>query len=313
MDLFPSLPLAGWAGSKETVHRFLQVVGKIRLGASVRRNHWWNVPFYVTGRGLTTRPMWSAGRDAIFAIDLDLVAHDLQINHLDGRRVSIPLTGQSVASFHDRTHEALQGLGIEVSVPRDTPFDLPDSGRPFGQDAEHDIYDPVAVNTYWRVLSQVSLILELFSAGYSGKVSPVHHFWHTFDIAVTRFSDRRIDFSPDVDSVTREAYSREVISAGFWFGDSQTPSRPSIPTRRPNRWRCRSAAAAGVRELAVPRIRSPGGAALRRRPRCRGSGGDDAGLLESAYQAGARLAGGTPLVRRVSGGITDPVLLAAHE
>jgi hypothetical protein len=173
MDLFPSLPLAGWAGSKETVHRFLQVVGKIRLGASVRRNHWWNVPFYVTGRGLTTRPMWSAGRDAIFAIDFDLVAHELQINHLDGRRVSIPLTGQSVASFHDRTHEALQGLGIEVSVPRDTPFDLPDSGRPFGQDAEHDNYDPVAVNTYWRVLSEVSLIPELFSAGYSGKVSPV--------------------------------------------------------------------------------------------------------------------------------------------
>ena len=314
MDLFPSLPLAGWAGSKETVHRFLQVVGKIRLGASVRRNHWWNVPFYVTGRGLTTRPMWSAGRDAIFAIDLDLVAHDLQINHLDGRRVSIPLTGQSVASFHDRTHEALQGLGIEVSVPRDTPFDLPDSGRPFGQDAEHDIYDPVAVNTYWRVLSQVSLILELFSAGYSGKVSPVHHFWHTFDIAVTRFSDRRIDFSPDVDSVTREAYSREVISAGFWFGDSQTPFPAFYSYTAPE--------PVGLADQPL----RPESASWRDR----GSGHlavlpyDDAraaedpvettlDFFESAYQAGARLAGWDVAGQACPGGITDPVLLAAHE
>lgn len=312
MELFPSLPLASWAGSKETVHRFLQVVGKIRLAASVRRNHWWNVPFHVTGRGLTTRPMWSAGSDAIFTIDFDLVAHELQVNHLDGRRVSIPLTGQSVGSFHDRTHEALHSLGIEVPVPRDTPFDLPDSGRPFGQDTEHRVYDPVSVSTYWRLLSQVSLVLELFSARFSGKVSPVHHFWHTFDVAATRFADKKVDQSPDVDSVIREAYSREVISSGFWFGDSATPSPAFYSYTAPE-----------PTELAEQSLRPDSARWLER-----GSAHlavlpyDDARaaadpvetvleFFESAYQAGARLAGWDAAGQACPEGITDPVIQAA--
>lgn len=309
MELFPSLPLEGWAESKETLHRFLQVVGKIRLVASVRRNHWWNVAFYITGRGLTTRPMWSARSAAIFTIDFDLVAHELLINHLDGRSCSIPLIGQSVASFHDHTHQALDSLGIEVAVPRDTPFDLPDSGRSFADDTEHRTYDPVSVNTYWRVLSQVSLILEQFAAGFSGKVSPVHHFWHTFDIAVTRFSDRRVAHSPDVDSVTREAYSREVISAGFWFGDSRTPYPAFYSYTAPE-----------PEELGDHSLRPESARWVER-----GSSHlavlpyDDAraaaepvetvlDFLESAYQAGARLAGWDVSGQASPGGITDPLL-----
>ncbi|HYZ02736.1 MAG TPA: DUF5996 family protein [Candidatus Binatia bacterium] len=312
MELFPPLPLAGWAESKETMHRFLQVVGKIRLALGVRRNHWWHVPFHVTGRGLTTRPMWSAGSDAIVTIDFDLVAHELLINHLDGRSVSIPLVGQSVASFHDRTHDALHSLGIEVPIPRDTPFDLPDSGRPFSSDTEHAVYDPVSVSTYWRVLSQVGLVLELFSARFSGKVSPVHHFWHTFDVAATRFADRWVDQPPEVDSVTREAYSREVISSGFWFGDAEsgnpafysyTAPEPGGLAGQPLRPEEASWLESGSGHLAV----LPYDAA-------RADADPVAAVLdffESAYQAGARLAGWDIAGLACPGGITDPVLRAA--
>jgi hypothetical protein len=312
MELFPSLPLAAWAGSKETVHRFLQVVGKIRLAASVRRNHWWNVPFHITGRGLTTRPMWSAGSGAIFTIDFDLVAHELLINHLDGRSVSIPLTGQSVASFHDRTHQALHSLGIEVRVPRDSPFDLPDSARPFTQDTEHSVYDPVWVSTYWRVLSQVGLVLELFSARFSGKVSPVHHFWHTFDIAASRFADRWVDHPPDVDSVIREAYSREVISSGFWFGDSESPSPAFYSYTAPEP---EGLAQQSLRPASASWLeRGSGHLAVLPYDDARASADPTATVLdfyESAYQAGARLAGWDVAGCACPGGITDPVLRSA--
>lgn len=312
MELFPALPLASWAGSKETMHRFLQVVGKIRLAASVRRNHWWNVPFHVTGRGLTTRPMWAGRSNAIFTIDFDLVAHELLIHHLDGRSVSFPLGGQSVASFHDRTHEALHSLGIDVRVPRDTPFDLPDSGRPFTQDREHAEYDPASVTTYWRVLSQVALVLETFSARFSGKVSPVHHFWHTFDIAVTRFAERWVDHSSEVDSVVREAYSREVISSGFWFGDPESPSpafysytapEPQGLAGEPLRPGSASWVARGASHLAVLPYDD-----------ARASADPMETVLdffECAYQAGARLAGWDIAGHACPGGITDPVLRSA--
>ena len=218
MESFPPIPLDGWRESKETLHRFTQIVGKIRLAASVRRNHWWNVPFHVTGRGITTRPM---GRDPIFTIDFDFVDHRLDVGNVDGRRVSFPLAGQSVASFYRATFDALDAIGVEVAILPD-PFDLPDP-TPFPDDTAHATYDPVSVNRYWVVLSQVNLLLEEFASGFSGKVSPVHHFWHTMDIAVTRFSDRRVDMDDSVDLVTREAYSREVISSGFWFGDDKVP------------------------------------------------------------------------------------------
>jgi len=213
--VFPAMPLDRWIDTKETLHRWLQIVGKIRLAAGPPRNHWWHVPFHVTGRGITTRPM---GGDPVFTIDFDFVDHRLLVHTTTGRTASFPLPGQSVASFYEHTLSALGDLGIAPVIDRPEPFDLPDT-TPFAHDTAHAAYEPEWATRYWRVLSQVSLILEEFAGGYSGKTSPVHHFWHTFDIAVTRFSDREVALPATVDPVTREAYSREVISFGFWFGD----------------------------------------------------------------------------------------------
>ncbi len=221
MELFPAVPYAGWVDTLATVHRVVQLVGKVRLSASVRRNHWWHVPFHLTGRGLTTRPM---GLDPTFTIDLDLVDHRLELATLDGRRTSFPLIGRSVADVHAALTAALAALevhGVDISGAR--PFDLPDADRPFALDTEHATYDPGAVTRYWQVLSQVAIVLDEFGGRFSGKTSPVHHFWHTFDIAVTRFSDVAVEQPPSADPVTREAYSREVVSSGFWFGDPAFP------------------------------------------------------------------------------------------
>jgi hypothetical protein len=186
---FPAIPYLDWRDSLATMHRFAQVVGKIRLAASPRRNHWWNVPFHLTGRGITTRPM---GGDPIFGIDFDFLDHRLDINTTDGQRHSFTLPGLSVSEFTAALHRGLDGVGVDAAIARPHPFDLPDAERPFAEDTEHHTYDPAAVTRYWRVLSQVNLILEEFAGGYSGKTSPVHHFWHTFDIAMTRFADRHI-------------------------------------------------------------------------------------------------------------------------
>lgn len=227
MEMFPPIPLERWADSKETLHRFAQVIGKIRLASSVRRNHWWNVPYHVTGRGITTRPMGLVDGNQIFTVDFDFVEHLLIATAVDGRAASFPLVGQSVSSFYRCSVDALRSIGVEPVIEHPHPFDLPDAGRDFDQDTAHAAYDPFWVNRYWQVLSQVSLVLEESAAGFSGKISPVHHFWHTFDVAVTRFSDRPVDQPPNVDPVTREAYSREVISSGFWFGDEAVP-RPAF-------------------------------------------------------------------------------------
>jgi hypothetical protein len=306
MELFPSLPLESWADTKETLHRFAQVVGKVRLAASVRRNHWWNVPFHLTGRGLTTRPM---GGDLIFTIDFDLMAHQLLVSSITGQVVSFPLLGQSVASFYQDLMKALEVLGVDVQVEHPHPFDLPDKDRPFAQDTEHASYDPAWVTRYWQVLSQVNLVLEEFAAEFSGKTSPVHHFWHTFDIAVTRFSDRHIDQPASVDPVTREAYSREVISFGFWFGDKNFPAPAFYSYTAPE--------PAGLAEEplqpAAARWVDQGGSHLAVLPYddVRGQADPKALVIEfyeSAYQAGARRAGWDADRLSCPGGVTDPVI-----
>ncbi|MGH2816320.1 MAG: DUF5996 family protein, partial [Actinomycetota bacterium] len=145
MELFPAMPLAEWQDTKATLHRFCQVVGKLRLAASVRRNHWWNLPFHLTGRGITTRPMGQADGNPIFTIDFDFVDHQLRISTLDGRTEAVGLQGQSVASFYDQTLRALAGLGIGVAIAHPHPYELPDAHRPFAVDTEHASYDPVWV------------------------------------------------------------------------------------------------------------------------------------------------------------------------
>jgi uncharacterized protein DUF5996 len=301
---FPPMPLEAWRDSKATLHRFAQIVGKIRLAASIRRNHWWNVPFHLTGRGITTRPM---GTDTIFTIDFDFVDHRLLAHSITGQTVSFPLAGQSVASFYHRTVQALRALGVDVVIDKPEPFDL-DDATPFADDVQHTAYDPAWVTRYWRVLSQVALMLEEFAAGFSGKISPVHHFWHTFDIAVTRFSDRQIDQPPQVDPVTREAYSREVISSGFWFGDDKVgePAFYSYTAPEPDGLADEPLQPAAAEWLA----QNGSHLAILRYDDARATHDPRATALaffESAYQAGARRAGWDTARLASPGGVTDPV------
>jgi hypothetical protein len=307
MELFPEIPLAGWADSKATVHRFAQIAGKIRLAASVRRNHWWNVPFHLTGRGITTRPMGGLDDTPVFAIDFDFLDHKLVINVIDGRSAWFSLPGHSVASFYRDLFAALDTLGIHLTIKAE-PYDL-DDHVPFAQDTAHTAYDPAMVTRYWQVLAQVAQVLECYAADFSGKTSPVHHFWHTFDIAVTRFSGRKVEQGPQVDPVTREAYSREAISAGFWFGDQNMPepafysyTAPEPPglSQEPLRPEQAFWMPSGGSHLAVLRY-----ADARTADDPRASVLD---FLHSAYQAGARQAGWDIAATYCPNGITDPLL-----
>jgi len=306
MELFPPMPLADWQDTKATLHRFAQVVGKIRLAASPRRNHWWNVPFYLTGRGITTRPMGRAA-GSVFTIDFDFVEHQLLVAAGDGHAVSFPLYGQSVSSFYRNTLDALAAVGVEVSLERPRPYDLPDSDRPFAEDTTHASYDTAWATRYWQVLSQVNLILEEFAAGFSGKVSPVHHFWHTFDIAHTRFSERRTELPPQADPVTCEAYSREVISFGFWFGDDTLPEPAfySYTAPEPDGLAGETLQPSAAEWMA----RKDSHLAILRYDDARAATDPRAAVLafyESAYQAGALHAGWDVAALACPGGVTDP-------
>ncbi|WP_035844515.1 DUF5996 family protein [Kitasatospora azatica] len=309
MELFPPMPLAEWQDTKETLHRFAQIVGKIRLAASARRNHWWNVPFHLTGRGMTMRPTGRLDGGPIFTIDFDFVEHRGIVATVDGRTVSFPLIGQSVASFHRELREALAALGVRVEIAIPRPYDLPDSARPFAQDVEHAAYDPVWANRYWQVLSQVALLLEEFATGFSGKASPVHHFWHSFDIAHTRFSGRSAAQSSKVDPVTREAYSRELISFGFWFGDATlgepafyayaAPEPPGLAaeplTPASAQWVPRNVSHLAVLRYEAARAEADPRAAV-------------LAFYESVYRAGAALADWDVDRLACPDGVTDPCL-----
>jgi hypothetical protein len=309
MEIFPPIPLAQWQESKETLHRFTQIVGKIRLAAAPRRNHWWSVPYHVTARGITTRPMGQVDGNPVFTIDFDFIDHRLVVRTIEGRTSAFPLPGQSVASFYRAAMEALDAVGVSVTIAHPHPFELPDAARPFADDTEHASYDPDWVHRYWQVLSQVALVLEEFSAGFSGKISPVHHFWHTFDIAATRFSDRRVAQPATTDPVTREAYSREVISAGFWFGDDTVPQPTFYSYAAPE--------PAGLADQrlapADAQWADRGGSHLATLDYDTVRVGKDArravlGFYESVYQSAARLAGWDVERLACPGGITDPQL-----
>lgn len=307
MEWFPAMSLDDWANTKETVHRFTQIVGKVRLASSVRRNHWWNVPFHLTGRGITTRPSGGFEGRPIFTIDFDFVGHRLIVNRLDGRSTSFGLIGHTVASFHRTLFEVLGDLGIEVEILAE-PFGLTD-GTPFANDTRHAAYDPAMVTRYWQVLSQVSLVLDRSAADFCGKISPVHHFWHTFDIAVTRFSGRSAGEQPQADPVTREAYSKEVISSGFWFGDDAMPWPAFYSYTAPE--------PAGIAEEPLRPERAAW--LLQRGSHLAVLRYDDAracddpvaavlDFLDSAYQAGARRARWAPELLVAPPGTTDPIL-----
>ena len=224
-DLLPALPLASWKDSLATVHMWSQVVGKVRLKLCPLVNHWWNVPFYLTARGMTTSAMpyqRGTSQEAIsgtIEVRFDFIEHKLLLETSEGRTAVIALEPQSVAEFYKKFMAALAELGVAVKIWT-TPCEIPDP-IPFEKDDVHAAYDAEAVNKFWRILVWVDQVLKEFRAGFLGKVSPVHFFWGSFDLAVTRFSGRRAPERPGADAMTREAYSHEVSSAGFWPGGGE--------------------------------------------------------------------------------------------
>ena len=214
----PVLRLEEWEPTKDTLHLWAQIVGKIRMASSAPRNHWWHVTLYVDVRGLTTRRMHAPG-GVTFQIDFDFVDHRLVVRTNRGRVESFPLVdGLSVAAFDKELHGALRRLGIDVAI-REVPFGVP-TPTPFPADAEHASYDAGAVERFWRILDWTDTVLEEFAGWYCGKTSPAQIFWHSFDLALTRFNGRTAPGASDLDPVNRETYSHDVVSFGFWAGDA---------------------------------------------------------------------------------------------
>jgi hypothetical protein len=213
-EVWPSLPLEEWKDTYATLHMWTQIVGKIRLEQTPLVNHWWNVPLYISARGLTTSAMPYGAR--IFEIEFDFIDHQLLIKCSDGASRSVELRPRSVADFYQEVMAALSSLGIEIEIYT-TPVEIPDP-IPFTEDHIHAAYDAESANRHWRILAQSVKVFEEFRSRFTGKVSPVHFFWGSFDLAVTRFSGRRAPEREGADLITREAYSHEVISHGFWPG-----------------------------------------------------------------------------------------------
>ena len=220
-EAWPELPpLAAWQDTHDTLLRWLQIVGKVRLACTPLVNHWWNVPLYVSTCGLTTSPIPDGARR--FAIDLDFVDHALRVTTSSGDEGGFALAPMSVAAFHRALLDVLAGLGIAARI-WPVPVEVPDPAVPFPEDEAHASYDADVVARFWRALLQADRVLGTFRAAFVGKASPVHFFWGACDLAATRFSGRTAPphpgGAPNVGAwVMREAYSHEVSSAGFWPG-----------------------------------------------------------------------------------------------
>jgi hypothetical protein len=286
----PALPYEEWEPTKTTLHLWVQIVGKVRMASTPPRNHWWHVPLYVDVRGLTTRQMHAPDGTA-FRIDFDFLDHRLVVSTDRGEIDSFQLVdGLSVAGFDAALHRTLRGLGIDVAI-RETPFGLP-VATPFGDDREHDSYDTDAVERFWRILGWTDGVLEEFAGWYCGKTSPVHLFWHSFDLALTRFGGKRAPAIAGADGVTTEAYSHELVSFGFWAGDDEM--------REPSYYAYAAPEPEGLREapLRPDAVRwvQRGSASLALLPYDAVRAADEPkaellAFLESAYEAGADLSG----------------------
>jgi len=216
---WPSLPLEQWQPTRDTVHRWTQIVGKTRLALEPRSNHWWNSSLYVTARGLTTSLMPYSGSGV--EVEFDFTRHELTITTTRGETRRMALAPRSVADFYAEYRSHLDDLGIEVTI-NTMPCEV-DDATGFESDTEHDAYDPEAIHRFWLSLVSADRVLGRFRAGFRGKASPVHFFWGAFDLAVTRFSGRPAPRHPGgiphcPDWVMEEAYSDEVSSAGYWPG-----------------------------------------------------------------------------------------------
>jgi hypothetical protein len=218
-EAWPDLPTAAWRETYATLHLWTQIIGKIRLVRTPWLNHSWHIALYVTARGLTTSPIQDGA--GTFQIDLDFIDHALRISTSAGATREFALAGHSVASFYAAIMAALAELGIHVAID-EMPNELPEP-IPFSQDKQHASYDPDAVRRFFQILTNADRVFRQFRTGFLGKASPVHFFWGSFDLAVTRFSGRRAPRHPGgvphlSDEVACEAYSHEVSSAGFWPG-----------------------------------------------------------------------------------------------
>jgi len=213
-----------WRDTQATLHRWTQIVGKIRLVQTPWVNHSWHVPLYLTTRGLTTSPISYGSR--LFSIEFDFVDHQLRIDTNDGRTETLRLAPRAVADFYQELFARLKALGLEISI-RTTPNEIPDA-TPLDQDWKHATYDADQATRFWHALAQSDRVFKVFRSRFVGKCSPVHFFWGSFDLAVTRFSGRRAPPHPGgvpnlPDWVAREAYSHEVSSCGFWPGGEVMP------------------------------------------------------------------------------------------
>ncbi len=219
-ESFPPLPLEEWKETLKTLHRYAQIVGKIRMTLSPPQNHWWHVPLYVNTRGIGTGPIpYKGGR---FEINFDFVEHRLNVTTSMGQSDFFELyDGLSVSDFYNNLFTILENFGIEADIVA-KPYDLSES-IPFAEDHEHVQYDRIYVERFWQILMQVERVFKIFNRDFCGKVCPVQLYWHSFDLAVTRFSGNEGPSMPDADQVNKEAYSHEVISFGFWAGDDNIP------------------------------------------------------------------------------------------
>jgi hypothetical protein len=222
--VWPELAYSGWRDTVATLQLWTQIVGKIRLSLTPWVNHSWQVPLYVTARGLGTSAI-PIGSE-ILEIEFDFIAQQLLVRTSAGDERSFALEPQTVAAFYSRVVDLLTSVGVTVAI-NELPSELPNAIR-FPQDELHKAYDPSATHRFWRALVQIDRVFKLFRSGFLGKVSPVHFFWGSFDLAVTRFSGRSAPPHPGgvpglPDAVTREAYSHEVSSAGFWPGNDTFP------------------------------------------------------------------------------------------
>jgi hypothetical protein len=285
-EMLPELHLSDWRPTKDTLHLYCQIVGKIRLATTAPRNHWWNAPLYVDVRGLTTRRLHH--NHTTFEITLDFVDHALIVRTADGRGQSFQLEdGLPVADFDARLHQALGDLGIDVEIT-EQPFGVPMT-TPFPKDVEHASWDRDAIARFGRVLDWSDSVFEEFCGWFNGKTSPVHLFWHSLDLAVTRFSGRPAP-SASTDPVTQEADSHEVISFGFWAGDDRVPdaayysyTSPEPPGLRDQRLPVGSWSELGSGSLAVLPYEDVRTSAAPRTTLL--------AFCQAAYEAGAGLAG----------------------
>ena len=214
-QVWPNLPWEAWKDTAATLHMWTQIVGKTRLELTPLLNHWWNVPFYVSARGLTTSAM--PYHSDLLEIEFDFVSHELRLRLSSGTIHAIPLRAQSVASFYAEYMACLAALNVTVKI-NTMPVEITDP-IDFTEDEQHHTYDPEFAHRFWQTLSTADHLFKQFSSGFIGKMSPVHFFWGSFDLAVTRFSGRPAPPRESADRITREAYSHEVISAGFWPGN----------------------------------------------------------------------------------------------